>query len=301
MKRSRFMLIALLALLYTSCSKKDGQYDASGTFEATEVMVSSEVAGRILAFDIREGQVLIANQQVGYIDSLQLSLRKKQLESSIKAVASRRPEVQTQIAVIQQQIATAKTEKQRVENLVAANAANQKQLDDINASIALLEKQLAAQQSTLTSSSQGISDEISTLQVQIEQIEDQLSKSRIINPIDGTVLVKYSEVNELAAPGKPLYKVADMENMIFRAYITSDQLTKVKLGQTLKIYADFGEDRREYDGVVEWISSKSEFTPKTIQTKDERANLVYAIKLAVKNDDYLKIGMYGELKLQNEE
>lgn len=297
MKTIKYLIITIVAVFFTACSDKKEAYDASGTFEATTTIVSSEVTGKILSFDIEEGQVLKAHQSIGYIDSVQIYLHKRQLVKSIQAIKSRHPDVQKQIAVFEQQIATQKIEKIRIENLLKAKAANQKQLDDINAYIALLEKQLAAQKSSLTITSKGLDEDVLTLEVQVEQLNDQLKKCQIINPIEGTVLVKYTEVNELAMPGKVLYKIADLENMYFRAYITSSQLTKIKIGQNVDVFADFGDEKRAYVGKVEWISSKSEFTPKTIQTQDERANLVYAVKIAVKNDGYLKIGMYGQVKL----
>ena len=290
------IIIASLVFLY-SCGKSNEQYDASGTFEATEIMVSSEASGKILQFGAQEGELLQPGNEIVLIDTLQLFLKKQQLLSSINALQSRRPEVNKQIAAVQQQIATAKTEKQRAENLVKANAANQKMLDDINAQIVVLEKQLAAQKSTLDISNRGISDDVATMEIQVAQLDDQLLKCRIASPINGTLLVKYAQVGELAMPGKALFKVADMESMILRAYITSDQLTQLKIGQTVKVFADFGEGTREYSGTISWVSGKAEFTPKTIQTKDERANLVYAVKIAVKNDGYLKIGMYGQVKL----
>lgn len=289
------IIVASLVFLY-SCGKSNEQYDASGTFDATEIMVSSEASGKILQFGAQEGELLQPGNEVVLIDTLQLFLKKQQLLASINALQSRRPEINKQIAAVQQQIATAKTEKQRAENLVKANAANQKMLDDINAQIVVLEKQLAAQKSTLDISNRGISEDVATLEIQVAQLDDQLLKCRIASPINGTLLVKYAQVGELAMPGKVLFKVADMESMILRAYITSDQLTKLKIGQTLKVYADFGESTREYSGTISWISGKAEFTPKTIQTKDERANLVYAVKITVKNDGYLKIGMYGQIK-----
>jgi len=290
------IIIASLVFLY-SCGKSNEQYDASGTFEATEIMVSSEASGKILQFGAQEGELLQPGNEIVLIDTLQLFLKKQQLLSSINALQSRRPEVNKQIAAVQQQIATAKTEKQRAENLVKANAANQKMLDDINAQIVVLEKQLAAQKSTLDISNRGISEDVATMEIQVAQLDDQLLKCRIATPINGTLLVKYAQVGELAMPGKVLFKVADLESMILRAYITSDQLTQLKIGQTVKVFADFGESTREYSGTISWISGKAEFTPKTIQTKDERANLVYAVKIAVKNDGYLKIGMYGQVKL----
>lgn len=292
--------LVLVAAVLGACSQSNGNYDASGTFEATEIMVSAESSGKITALNLREGEHLQKDQVVGAIDSIQVYLRKKQLQHSIRALLSRHPEIRKQIAVLSQQIATQKNEKVRVEKLVAANAVNRKQLDDINAQLAVLEKQLAAQQSTLSITSKGIDEDAATLEIQVQQADDLLKKCRIVNPVEGTVLVKYAEAGEMAAPGKSLYKIANMDTLIFRAYITSGQLTLLKQGQTVRVFSDFGDTTREYAGVVEWISEKSEFTPKTIQTQDERANLVYAVKIAVKNDGYLKIGMYGQVDLQAE-
>jgi len=295
-----FILILLVASLQ-SCSNSKTKNDASGTFEATEIIVSAESTGSLLVFDVQEGQTLKSGQLVGHIDSVQLYLKKKQLMATRSAVDSRQPNIQIQIAATRQQIETAKTEKQRIENLLKANAANQKQLDDINAQIALLEKQLESQKIILESTSKSIGGESSAVEIQIAQLEDQLNKCRIISPIDGTVLVKYVEKGEFAAMGKPLFKIADTENMFLRAYITSGQLGALKIGQKVKVNAEFGEkENKEYEGTVTWISDKSEFTPKTIQTQDERANLVYAVKIAVKNDGFLKIGMYGGVKLTME-
>ncbi len=298
MKTKNYLSICAIFLLLTSCGIKNSEYDASGTFEATEVIVSAEANGKIMEFNIREGDVLKADQEVGYIDSVQLYLKKLQIKSGMNTVESRRPDIRIQIAATQQQIETAKTEKKRIENLLKANAANQKQLDDINAQIAVLEKQLEAQKSSLEITNKSIGSESSGFEIQLAQIDDQLQKCHIKSPIDGTVLVKYSENGELAMQGKVLFKVADTQNMFLRAYITSSQLTKLKIGQKVKVFSDFGEgENRQYEGVITWISSKSEFTPKTIQTQDERANLVYAVKIAVKNDGFLKIGMYGSIKL----
>ncbi len=292
------LFVIAISALVVSCGKSDNEYDASGTFEATEIIVSSEAMGKILQFDVTEGQQLTENQVVGTIDSTQLYLKKLQFLASQKAMLIRRPDLGKQIAAIEQQFATAKTEKKRIQNLVNANAANQKQLDDVNAQIAVLEKQLSAQKSTIETTNEGISGDNEALRIQIEQIEDQLRKCKIISPINGTVLTKYAEKGELAATGKALFKIGDTNNMILRAYITADQITQLKVGQKVKVFADFGENNeKEYEGVVSWISSKSEFTPKTIQTRDERANLVYAVKINVKNDGFLKIGMYGNVKL----
>jgi len=297
MKNIFNLLFATSLIILSSCGDKKEDFDASGTFEADEITVSSESNGRILSLNISEGQSLEAGYLSGEIDSMQIFLKKKQLINSIRAIESRRPEIKIQIAVIEQQIATQKKEKARTEQLLEANVANKKQLDDINASIYLLEKQLEAQRSTLSITSNGITEDVSTMMVQVEQLEDQLKKCKITNPINGTVLVKYSNAGELAIQGKALYKIADVSNMTLKAYITSNQLTQIKLGQEVKVFADYGDDYREYKGKVTWISSKSEFTPKTIQTRDERANLVYAIKVMVKNDDFLKIGMYGQIKI----
>jgi len=291
----RIISAAGLFVLF-SCQPDKTMYDASGTFEATEIIVSSSVNGQIMAFKVREGEKIEKDQWVGYMDSIPFYLKKKQLYQNIKSLESRKPEIDKQIAVIQTQINTQYREKQRVENLIQARAANQKQLDDINAQIAWLETQLEAQKSSLEITWNGIREDISSLEIQIEQLNDQLNKCQIVNPISGTVLVKYAEQSELAIPGKVLYKIADLGNMVFRAYITSDQLTQLQIGQEVKVFADFGEETREYPGRVQWISEKSEFTPKTIQTRDERANLVYAMKISVKNDGFIKIGMYGQVK-----
>lgn len=298
MKSKKIILFLALSFIL-SCSGDQHNFDASGTFETTEILVSSETQGKILQLDIEEGVSLEANQQIGLVDTFQLHLKKLQLIASKRAVNTRRPEVQKQIAILNQQIATQNNEKNRMENLVRANAASQKQLDDINAYISLLEKQLEAQKSTLKSTSNSISAEMGTIDIQIEQLNDQLNKSRIINPIKGTVLVKYTEANEITMPGKALYKIADLDKMILRAYITASQLSNIRIGQNVKVFIDKDKDSyKEYNGKIEWISSKSEFTPKTIQTKDERANLVYAIKIAVPNDGFIKIGMYGEVKFK---
>ncbi len=298
MKTSKFFVIGIAAAILTSCGNGNGTYDASGVFEATEVIVSAKSTGELVQFDIQEGQNLEAGKQIGCIDTTQLYLKKVQLLANMKAVDSRHYNVSKQIASIQQQIATQKTEQKRYENLVKSNAANQKQLDDVNAQIILLEKQLAAQTETLENNNRSVSGESMGLEAQVAQIEDQIQKSIISSPINGTVLSKYAEQGELAAQGRTLFKVADIEDMKLRVYITADQLTSLKIGQQVKVYADQGKsDRKEYPGTITWISDKAEFTPKTIQTRNERANLVYAVKIAVKNDGYIKKGMYGEIKI----
>lgn len=296
MKRlNSYTLIATALLSMAACNRGDGDFDATGTFEATEILVSSEANGKIMELNIEEGDRLDAGALIGYVDSTQLYLKKMQLSAGLRSVDIRKPDIRKQIAALEQQIATARTEQQRMENLVKAKAGNQKQVDDIVNNIKYLQKQLDAQYSTLNKTTGGADAEAEGILYQIMQLDDQLQKSRIVNPQAGTVLVKYAEPGEVTAAGKPLYKIADTDLLYLRAYITSDQLSTLKQGQTVRVFADYGEnDRREYLGTITWISDKSEFTPKGIQTKDERANLVYAIKIAVKNDGYLKIGQYGE-------
>lgn len=296
MKRlNSYTLIATALLSLAACNRGNGDFNATGTFEATEILVSSEANGKIMELNIEEGDRLDAGALIGYVDSTQLYLKKMQLSAGLRSVDIRKPDIRKQIAALEQQIATARTEQQRMENLVKAKAGNQKQVDDIVNNIKYLQKQLDAQYSTLNKTTGGADAEAEGILYQIMQLDDQLQKSRIVNPQAGTVLVKYAEPGEVTAAGKPLYKIADTDLLYLRAYITADQLSTLKQGQTVRVFADYGEDdRREYPGTITWISDKSEFTPKGIQTKDERANLVYAIKIAVKNDGYLKIGQYGE-------
>lgn len=289
------ILLNFVLLFLAACNRGDGDFDATGTFEATEILVSSEANGKIMELNIEEGDRLDAGALIGYVDSTQLYLKKMQLSAGLRSVDIRKPDIRKQIAALEQQIATARTEQQRMENLVKAKAGNQKQVDDIVNNIKYLQKQLDAQYSTLNKTTGGADAEAEGILYQIMQLDDLLQKSRIVNPQAGTVLVKYAEPGEVTAAGKPLYKIADTDLLYLRAYITSDQLSTLKQGQTVRVFADYEEnDRREYPGTITWISDKSEFTPKGIQTKDERANLVYAIKIAVKNDGYLKIGQYGE-------
>lgn len=292
-------IIALSGIAWmTSCGGNNVTFDATGAFEATEVIVSAEASGRIMQFDVEEGNQLTAGQYVGYIDSTQLYLRKMQLIAGMSSVESRKPDIRKQIAAIEQQIATARIEQKRMQNLVNAKSANQKQVDDITESIKLLQKQLDAQYSVLAKTTSGADKDAESFEYQIMQLDDQLQKCRLTNPLTGTVLVKYAETNEVTTTGKPLYKIADVNTLFLRAYITAGQLSQLKLGQQVKVYADFGtNEQHEYPGTITWISDKSEFTPKGIQTKDERANLVYAIKISVSNDGYLKIGQYGEMVL----
>ncbi len=292
------LLTAVTALL-TACNDNKVSFDASGSFEAEETIISSEATGTIKQFNIEEGQTLGAGQEIGYIDSLQLYLKKKQLEAQITAILGKKPNIPVQLSALQEQLKTTERERTRVANLVKGDAATPKQLDDINAQIEVLKKQIEAQQSTLSISSEGLSKDIVPLQVQVEQLNDQLAKCKIINPANGTVLAKYAEANEMTTTGKPLYKIADLSNIILRAYITSNQLTQIKLNQKVKVLTDDGKGGyKETEGTVTWINDKAEFTPKTIQTKDERANMVYDVKIKVKNDGSYKVGMYGEIKFQ---
>ena len=294
MKRIVYIAAAMLAV---SCGT-EAEFDAQGTFEATEVVVSSEATGRILNFEVEEGMAVEANQMVGAIDSVQLHLQRKQLVAQQSALLGSRPDVKKQVAALREQIAKQNEELRRVENMLKDGAATKKQKDDIEAQIKILERQLDATLSTLDKNTSTINNNSAALEAQIAALDDRISKCRIISPIGGTVLVKYAEAGELASVGKPLMKIADLDNIYLRAYFTSDQLANIKLGDEVKVVADFGgEERYDYTGRVAWISSESEFTPKTIQTKDSRANLVYAVKIAVENDGRLKIGLAGEVVL----
>ena len=290
-------VLVTLIILLSACNTQKKDYDASGMFEATEVIVSAETTGKILTLNIREGQWVEPSEILGLIDTTQLFLQKVQLLQSKKQAGARKQDVVTQLAALEEQLAYQQREKTRVEKLIAAKAGNTKLLDDIDAQIAIIQKQIAATKENLEKNNQGVSDNVGLVDAQIEAINDMIFKAHIQSSIAGTILTKYAEAGEVTTMGRPLFKVADVENMYLRAYITSAQLTQIKLEQQVKVYADFGEkERREYEGVITWISPEAEFTPKTIQTKDERANLVYAVKILVVNDGYLKIGMYGEVK-----
>ena len=294
MKRLIYIFPMLLAL---SCGN-GADYDAQGTFEATEVVVSAEATGRILFFDAVEGQTVAADATVGAIDSMQLHLQRRQLVAQQQALLSSRPDKETQVAALRQQLATQKGELKRVENMLRDGAATRKQHDDLSAQIRILEGQLSATLSTIDNNTASINGNAAALEAQIAALDDRIAKCRIASPVDGTVLVRYAEAGELAAAGKPLMKVANLDDIFLRAYFTSDQLADLNLGDSVKVTADFGGDQRfDYVGRVAWISAESEFTPKTIQTKDSRANLVYAVRIAVKNDGRIKIGMAGEVRL----
>ena len=294
MKRIVYIVAAMLAV---SCGT-EAKFDAQGTFEATEVIISSEAAGRILNFDIEEGMAINADEPLAVIDSVQLHLQRSQLEAQLSALLNSRPDVQTQVASLREQIATLKVEQRRIENMLRDGAATEKQKDDIDSQIRILESQLSATLSTLNTNTSTINSNAEAIRVQISALDDRIAKCRATSPISGTVLVKYAQEGELATVGKPLVKIADLGNIYLRAYFTSDQLASIKLGDEVTVIADFGgEERYDYVGRIAWISAESEFTPKTIQTKDSRANLVYAVKIAVENDGRLKIGLAGEVKL----
>lgn len=299
MKDNTFRLIGIFlfsAIILASCNNNKNHFDASGSFEAVETIISSEASGTIKELQLKEGESLQKGQKIGFIDTLQLHLKKKQLQAQVNAILSKKPNIATQTASLQEQLKTLEKEQLRFSNLVKADAATPKQLDDINAQIEIVKKQIDAQQSALGITSEGINQETVPFQIQIEQINDQLAKCYVVNPIEGTVLSKYAEVNEITAAGKPLYKIADISTLILRAYITANQLSQIKLNQAVKVMVDNGKDAyKEYEGTITWINDKAEFTPKTIQTKDERANMVYAIKIEVKNDGFLKLGMYAEV------
>ncbi len=294
MKKIIYIATAMLAV---ACGKEAG-FDAQGTFETTEVVVSAEAAGKILWFDAEEGTAVKADEIIGAIDSVQLDLQRKQLAAQQSALLASRPDVKKQVAALREQISKQRSELQRVNNMLRDGAATTKQRDDIEAQIKVLESQLSATLSTLDKNTATINENVAAIEAQIAMLDDRIAKCCIASPVSGTVLLKYAEAGEFATAGKPLMKIANLDNIYLRAYFTSDQLAKVNLGDRVTVIADFGGDERyDYEGRIAWISSESEFTPKTIQTRDSRANLVYAVKIAVKNDGRLKIGLAGEVKL----
>ncbi len=295
---SAALVAALAAFTLAACEQKEKDYDATGVFEATEITVSAEQSGKLLQLDVEEGDKIGRGVQVGLTDTVQLYLKARQIGATKLVYASQRPDAGKQVAALRQQLAKAREECDRFSALVRDGAANRKTLEDAQSQVKVLERQLEAQLSSLGTSTSSLNAQMGTADVQRLQVADQLRKCHILSPAAGTVLEKYAEAGEFAAAGKPLFKIADLDNMRLRAYVTSAQLRRVRLGQTVKVFADYGGgERKEYKGRVAWISSKAEFTPKTILTDDERADLVYAVKVAVKNDGFLKIGMYGEVKL----
>ena len=295
--KSKQIIYALIILIsISSCKEADKNYDASGSFEAVETMVAAETNGKILQLKIEEGQSLDSGQVIGYIDSTQLYLNKLLLVQNKKAILSSRPEANVQVESLKKELDNAILDRNRTENLVKGGVASQKQLDDANAKLGTLQARIKAQESSLQTSTSSLNEQGNTVAVQMNEINDLLKKCVIINPVKGTVLTKYAEQYEMAVLGKPLYKIADLSTIILRAYITGDQLQQVKIGQQVKVLTDDGKGGfKETPGLITWINDKSEFTPKTIQTKNERANLVYAMKVTVKNNGYLKLGMYGQV------
>lgn len=290
-----FMTAAAVTLC--ACNNNNTAYDASGVFETTEVIVSAKGTGEILSFNVEEGQNVNKGEELGRIDTQQLLLKKNQLSSSISATDSRRLDEGRQVASLKQQIANLRRERKRFAELLKADAATEKQVDDIDYQIEVLQRQLAATQEQISSNNSSLANQSTSIEAQLAQLDDQIDNSLIVSPIKGVVLTKYAEQGEYASPGRALFKVADVKRMKLRAYITAGQLTSLKIGQKVKVYADQGDSgRKEYEGTVTWISDKAEFTPKTIQTRDERANLVYAVKIDVSNDGLIKRGMYGDVK-----
>lgn len=311
----KYTVILFSIFVLTSCSSNKMKSDASGTFEADEVVVSAEVPGRILNFNVEEGSNFKKDSVVGTIDSVTIALQKEQVQASIAALSERTSNVeptvkllQDQLLVQESQLKTMEREKARTENLVKQDAATTKQLDDINAQIDVLQKQIIVtrqqinvQRGNFNTQNKGILSESEPLRKRVAQLNDQLNRTSIVNPVAGTVIAKYAEAGEVVSTGKALYKIADLSYLNLRAYLTGDLLPSVKLGQKVAVLIDDPkEEYRKYEGTIIWISDKAEFTPKTIQTKEERANLVYAIKVRVKNDGFLKIGMYGEVQLNPE-
>lgn len=288
------------AALAVSCGTETG-FDAQGSFEATEVVVSAEAAGRILRFDAEEGTTVEPGVTIGQIDTLQLDLQRRQLEAQQAALLASRPDVRAQAAALREQIAKQERELTRVQNLLRDGAATTKQRDDIEAQLRILRSQLSATLSSLDKSTVTIDGNAAVVEAQIAALDDRIARCRIASPVAGVVLAKYAEAGEWTAVGKPLMKVADPERLYLRAYFTSEQLAAIRVGDAVTVTADFGGDQRyDYEGRIAWVSPESEFTPKTIQTRDSRANLVYAVKIAVRNDGRLKIGLAGEVRLQHD-
>ena len=291
------MAVAGLALMLNACGNKEKEYDATGVFEATETVVCAEQNGSLTAFDVEEGDRLEQGREVALIDTVQLWLKMQQAEATKKVYRSQKPDMEKQLAAIREQLAKARQEQQRYRELVADGAAPRKMLDDADSQVEVLQRQMEALRSSLSVSTDALDRQMEAADVQREQLLDQLEKCHVRTPASGTVIEKYVERGEFVATGKPLFKMADTAHMYLRAYVTSAQLQHIRIGQKAKVFADYGEgQKREYAGTVTWISSRSEFTPKTILTDDERADLVYALKVAVKNDGYIKMGMYGEVK-----
>ncbi|HRW21069.1 MAG TPA: HlyD family efflux transporter periplasmic adaptor subunit [Bacteroidales bacterium] len=290
--KSNILFLVVIVLLASCKNNKNGS-DAFGTFEATETTISSESAGKIQWIKIEEGQAINAGDTIALVDTVQLSLKREALLAQQKAASNKANYILAQVKVIEEQIKTSLVEKNRLEKLFKDGAATQQQLDNINGLLAVYEKQI----STIETQNAPVINELEAYDKQIAQLTDQINRSYVVNPVSGTVLTKYSEANEIVNQGKALYKIADLNDIFLRAYVSGAQLPNIKLEQKVKVLADKNESElKEYEGVVTWISSTAEFTPKIIQTKEERVNLVYAVKIKVKNDGSLKIGMPGEVK-----
>ena len=297
MMRTGTMIMITAAAMLAACDSRENGFDATGIFEATEITVSALETGQIVRLDAEEGTLLKKGQQAGLIDTVQLALSAIRLGATKESIASSRPDIQTQIAATRQQIEKAEMEKLRFERLVRDNAANRKQLDDAESALKVLRRQLQAQLSSLGNSTRSLDKQMNATDIQRMQILDRLGKCRIVAPVTGTVIEKYAEQGEFATTGRPLFKIADTRRMYIRAYITSEQLAEVRTGQKAEVTCDYGNGNgKTYEGTVTWIAQKSEFTPKTVLTDDERASLVYAVKIAIDNDGGAKIGMYGKVR-----
>ncbi|MBK5214378.1 MAG: HlyD family efflux transporter periplasmic adaptor subunit [Flavobacteriaceae bacterium] len=290
MKNIKILFLAGLAGSLFSCSNGE-KADGYGNFEATEITISSEANGKLEFLNLEEGLVLEKGVIVGLVDTVQPYLNKQQLLASKETVASKSGGVWSQVSVLNQQLQTAKTEQERIQNMFAENAATQRQLDQANSQVDVLKKQIQ----NVETQNAPIVNEVKSIDAKVAQIEEQIAKSKITNPIKGTVLTKYAEPGEIVSFGKPLYKIADLEEMTLRVYVSETQLPNIKIGQQVTVKIDSGEAMKDYNGTISWISASAEFTPKIIQTKEERVNLVYAVKVTVKNDSSLKIGMPAEM------
>lgn len=297
MNNISYLSILVIAIILFGCSNYSDVADAYGNFEATEILISSEANGKLLEFNIEEGDDFKVGERIGLIDTIPLYLKKRQLQARIEALNTKTLNIPSQINVLIERKNVIEREKQRIENLFKEGAATQKQLDDINGEIDVINKELKANKERLETNNRGLLSEILPIEWQIEEINDQINKSILINPTNGIVLNKYAEQYEILNYGKPLYQIADITALFLRAYVGGDMLNQIKLGQDVKVYIDEGkDDLKEYNGILSWISEKAEFTPKIVQTKEERVNLVYAVKIRVENDGSIKIGMPGEVK-----
>ena len=292
-----YPMLMVASILFTACGSDDPGYDATGAFEAEETIISAEVMGVLKAFNVKEGQTLKPGTLVGYIDTTSLHLQRKQLLAQIEAVLSRRPNINTQLLALREQLKAAEREQKRVQQLFDVEAATAKQLDDVNAQVAIVKGNLDATYATLSTTSKSLVRETSPLEAQLDIIDDKINNSLLRSPMSGTVLLTYARPHEMVSPGKPLYKIADLSDITLKVYITGNQLPMVKLNQEVSVLTDDGSGGfTEGKGVIYWISDEAEFTPKSIQTQDERADKVYAMKVRVPNDGTYKIGMYGQIK-----